>query len=171
MAIKRTIHEICPTCGETLAKLSDGYVSWPYCSCSRQGPVPCPPRRSKESEVIFVPAPTTPMPEVTHMPCPKCGADGTRTRLGKVLDCQWECGSTNYEDEGGFKQSDRCKLVIAENDLAIAKDQLTLATSRVKVLEEAFTKIKTILDDTDPDYGYGAKLTGIRLAILEGGAQ
>lgn len=56
MAIKRTIHEICPKCGEKRARLENGFVWWPLCSCARQGPVPSPPRKVREDEVIFVPS-------------------------------------------------------------------------------------------------------------------
>ena len=56
MAIKRTIHEICPKCGERNARIDGVMVVWPLCLCSKAGPVPAPPRAVPIADVIFVPA-------------------------------------------------------------------------------------------------------------------
>jgi hypothetical protein len=55
MAIKRTIHEVCPECGEINARIDGNRVIWPLCRCAKAGPVPASPRAVPLAEVIFIP--------------------------------------------------------------------------------------------------------------------
>jgi hypothetical protein len=57
MAVKRTIHETCPKCGERNARLDGNRVSWPLCKCAKAGPIQSPPRAVPLDSVIFVPDP------------------------------------------------------------------------------------------------------------------
>jgi ribosomal protein L37AE/L43A len=59
MAVKRTIHEVCPICKEHHVRRNrDGSMTLFSCACGRRVPgPPAMPRRFTESEVIFVPSP------------------------------------------------------------------------------------------------------------------
>lgn len=69
--------------------------------------------------------------------CPKCGSPPATRRNGVVLDREWECRSSNYEDEGGFQQSPFCKLAVATRELTETKLEVTRLKEQREIAEKA----------------------------------
>lgn len=54
--MKRTVHEVCPDCGRRVAMLREGWVYEPAHQCPSNPGRVSPPRCSRETDVVFVPA-------------------------------------------------------------------------------------------------------------------
>lgn len=68
MAVKRNVYELCEVCGQPHARRELGFVWYsPHNKC-KPSPVPCPPRRHLESEVIYIAGKAWSIEKREHVP-------------------------------------------------------------------------------------------------------
>ena len=111
---------------------------------------------------------------MTDETCPWCGAEFDM----KHYTTSWfKCGSTSRKSHGSERQSDLCKLRVAErrlseldSELALAAETIQRQQARIAELEEALRRIGNINADGEcyenPDNPQGCVRCRIALYII-----